>query len=457
MKPKIIKGDNVVLVILIFLATMLAPIRAEAGYSVIATLKPSNPRGFGGFGGDIALSEDLLLIGEWWGKVEDVGAIGLAYLYDADWNLLSTLTAPEPQPNAEFGHTVALQGDMMVIGCPRHDVEGIDSVGEAYVFDTDGVLQFILQSPDPKGQGKFGVEVALGKDVILVGETGGTVQGFIHAGAVHVYDTDGEYITTLTSPSMKHNGAFGENIATNTEFILIGEPGVAESSLHIVGSTHVFDYDWNLIKTIQAPEQEEHTWFGKSIAIRGETVVIGEIYAEVDGHPRAGKAYIYDTDWNLVAKLQSPAPRDGGEFGRGTAIGGDIVVVGERRGDVTTVKEGKAYVFGLEGDLVATLTAPDPTVGAQFGYKVATDGEIVVVADVEGTVDGESKAGKVHVFGFSELATKQPEEEVETTETESESESESEKSGGIPGFPIESVVISIVLAVMMLWLIERQR
>jgi hypothetical protein len=68
-----------------------------------------------------------------------------------------------------------------------------------------------------------------------------------------------------------------------------------------------------------------------------------------------------------------------------------------------------------------------------------------------------SKAGKVHVFGLGEPTAEQPAPEEETTETESEPESESERSGGIPGFPLESVVLSMVLAIFVLWLIRRQR
>jgi hypothetical protein len=113
------KGKHAILILLSILAALsVAPVRAEEEYYVVATLEPSNPQGFGGFGGDIALSGDLLLIGEWWGHVEEFGTAGLAYLYDADWNLLSTLHAPEPELNAEFGRSVDLLGDMMVVGSP---------------------------------------------------------------------------------------------------------------------------------------------------------------------------------------------------------------------------------------------------------------------------------------------------------------------------------------------------
>jgi hypothetical protein len=454
MKKGNFKGKHAILILLCILAAIsVAPVRAEEEYHVIATLEPSNPQGFGGFGGDIALSGDLLLIGEWWGEVEDFGTAGLAYLYDSDGNLLSTLQAPEPELNAEFGRTVDLLGDMMVVGSPLYDAEGLRRAGEVYVFDSDGSLQFTLQSPDPQMSGNFGIEVALGKDVILVGETGGTTQGILNAGAVHVYDTEGVYLTTFTSPSMKPVGLFGYMLVANEEFILVGEPGGHDDPPFVIGSVHVFDYDWNLVTTIQAPEQVVRTMFGRSIAIRGETVVIGEIWADVEGVERAGKAYIFDTGWNHLATLVSTAPRVGGEFGRGLVIGGDLMVVGERRGDVISIKEGKAYVFDLEWNLLSTLASPDPTVGAQFGYDVATDGEIVVVADVEANVEGVSKAGKVHVFGPGPGAEAEP--EAVTTETKPAAE-EKKPSGGIPGFPYESIIIGLVFGAFVLWLLQRK-
>jgi hypothetical protein len=222
----------------------------------------------------------------------------------------------------------------------------------------------------------------------------------------------------------------------------------------VIGSVHVFDYDWNLVTTLQAPEQVVRTGFGVSIAIRGETVVIGEVWADVEGVDRAGRAQIFDTDWNQLATLQSTAPRAGGEFGRGTAIGGDLMVVGERRGDVVSIKEGKAYVYDLDGNLVSTLASPDPTVGAQFGYKVATDGEIVVVADVEATVEGVSKAGKAHVFAPGPGAEPEP----VSAEEEAKPEAEEEKPGFvIPGFPYASITVGLVIGAFVLWLIQRKQ
>jgi hypothetical protein len=102
---------------------------------------------------------------------------------------------------------------------------------------------------------------------------------------------------------------------------------------------------------------------------------------------------------------------------------------------------------------LASRRAPDPAVGAQFGYEVATDGEIVLVAEVEATVDGVSRAGKVHIFGLGE-----PVAEPVVEEPVVEEEAEEPKSGsGIPGFPYESVLLGVVSVILVLWFIQRRR
>jgi hypothetical protein len=443
------------IILFVLAATNMALVGAEEEYHVITTLESSNPQGFGGYGGDIAFSEGLLLIGEWWGQVEEVREVGKAYLYDTEGNLISVLQAPEPKKTDEFSHSVDILGDIIIVGSHTTTVEGLLKAGEGYVFNTDGSLLSILQSPEPTGVGLFGMEVALGKDIILVAEPGVTVQGVPHAGKVHVYDTEGVYITNLTSPSMKSDGHFGYTLAASDEFIIVGEPGAIGANRPLVTSgVHVFDYDWDLVTTLQSPDDEERTFFGISTAINDDIVVIGEIWASVDGIDRAGKAHIFDTDWEHLATLQSTAPRAGGEFGRGTAVGGGLVVVGERRGDVINVKEGKAYVFDLEGNLLSTLVSSELEIGAQFGWRVETDGEIIVVSDVEATSGDVSKAGKVHVFGPGPSAETTTEEEP--TETSSEPESKKEDKG-IPGFPYESILLGIVSVILVLWSIERRR
>jgi hypothetical protein len=109
-------------------------------------------------------------------------------------------------------------------------------------------------------------------------------------------------------------------------------------------------------------------------------------------------------------------------------------------------------VFDLEGNLLASLIAPDPEVGAQFGSRVDTDGEVVVVGEGMASVDGFSKRGKVYVYGFGEPAVVEPVDEGEPV-VEEEVE-ETKRGGGIPGFPLESIILGVI-AVIILWRIRK--
>jgi len=440
----------------IITSLLISPVRADEEYHVIAIMQAPTPTSGGFFGSDLALSEDLVLIAEEEADLGDLQKVGRAYIFDLEWNHVATLQQPSPKAHDVFGKSVDVWGDTIAIYSATN-VEDMKWAGKVYLFDSEGVLQTTIQSPEPEIGATFGIELCLYRDILVVAESYKNDQGFLDAGVVHIFNPDGDFLRTIHSPSPINTGQFGCSIDANDEFILVAEFG-DRFSAHAIpnGSVYVYNREYELVETLHSPDHQERTYFGISVAISGDHIVVGEHQASVDGHERAGRAHIYDTDWNLVATLQSPTPEDNAEFGMDVDIGGGLVVVGERKGDVVTMNEGKAYVFDLEGNLIDTLFS-EPEIDAQFGWRVVTDGETIVVADGLHSVDGLSQAGYVHVFGKGEPAAEQPAPEEETTETETESEPESDKSGGIPGFPLESIVLSIVLAVLVLWFIRRQR
>jgi hypothetical protein len=358
-----------------------------------------------------------------------------------------------------FGYAIDVYGDLFVVTNMGSSVEeNILHTSEVYVYDSKGVLQTTFISPilesnissSMKAGTGFGTDVSFGEDIILVGEPWGYVD-MSPDGLVHVYDVEGSILTSLESPQHTPYGAFGGYVASDDEFILVGETGRWNAPLD-EGSVYVFDYDWNLVTTLRSPDGQERSAFGILVEISGDHVVVAERWATVDGLEKAGRAHIYDTDWNLIASLQAVEPEENGQFGEEVAIGGGIVVVGERRGDAEVINEGRAYVFDLEGNLLASLIAPDPEVGAQFGSRVDTDGEVVVVGEYAASVDGFSKRGKVYVYGLGEPAVVEQVDEGEPV-VEEEVE-ETKRGGGIPGFPLESIILGVI-AVIILWRIRK--
>jgi len=373
--------------------------------------------------------------------------------------LITAIQSPLPETYSFFGISVDVFGDIVSVGNFKADLEDTVDAGKAHLFDPYGDHLLTLLSPDPGEKLRFGHRVAVGDEIILVSQLRGEIQGVLNAGCVYVYDSEGVHLTTLLSPSMKVNACFGNSVDASDEFILIGEVGDLRRQLMVgPGSVYVFDYSGNLVTTLAAPEPEDQACFGCSVFISNDRIVVGEFRATVDGYGRAGRAYIFDTDWNLLQTLRAPSVEENAEFGCAVAICGDIVVVGEYQGDVDGLNEGKAYVFDLDGTLLAALKAPTPGINAQFGYSVATDGEIVAVGEPSVEVDGESSAGKVYVFAPGPGAEPEAEQEPVSVQEEAKPEAEEDKPGFvIPGFPHASITLGLVIGAFVLWLIQRKQ
>ena len=426
------------LLIIAVILTQIPGVYADEEYHHVFTLESPTPIQDGRFGSDIALSGNRLLVGETGAKIDNKSEAGRAYLFDTAWKLIANLTPTTPKTGAGFSRSLDIKGDILVVSSYRADIGNMVSAGEVQVYDSSGSPLYVLHSVQPIPLCKFGRELAIGNGIILVGHCPAT-SGC--RGTVAVYDLEQNYLTTLTGEPLLKSVA-GEELAANDEFIFVG--GTTS-----IGSFFVFDYNWNLVKTLQSPEPDTNTNYGGSVAINGNYFVVGESGATVDEYESAGRAYVYDTDWNLVSTLQSPTPEADAEFGIDVSIAGDLVVVGEGKGDVTNGDEGKVYVFNLNGNLLDVIVSPEPEMGAQFGYNVLTDGELLIVSEVDATVDEISRAGKVHVFRLGEYT-------VEETTPVAEEEPETEDTGGwIPGFPL--ITLALGLLCTTIFLTQRKR
>ena len=144
--------------------------------------------------------------------------------------------------------------------------------------------------------------------------------------------------------------------------------------------------------------------FGWSVAIDGDTVVIGAYNAGT-----GGAVYVYRaSDGAELAKLMASDAAATDNFGRSVAIDGDTVVVGALGDDDGGSASGSVYVFekSIWGTYsqVAKLTAADAAQYDQFGSSVAIDGATVVVGAWRDDDDGTS-SGSVYVFEKSWLGS----------------------------------------------------
>ena len=388
--------------IILSLFTLLIPsVCAEEQYHHILTLESPNPENSAWFGYQVKISDNIIVLSEPYANTEDFSDAGKVYVYDTDGTLISTLQSPTPGYGDNFGFRFDLLEDTIIVG-ETSDIGDLLWAGRVHVFTTDGTLQYTLQSQEPRKGGVFGgSSIAFDEEVLVISETNAATKPGM-AGKVHLYDSEGVYLKSLLSPSPKVRGRFGSTIEVGEGLILVGEYGeIVQDKPLGLGSVYVFDYNGTHLMTLQAPEPEDQACFGSCISISGDRIVIGESYATVNEVWRAGRAYIFNTDGELLQTLQSPNPKMTGRFGDSVTIDGDRLVVGEWDADVNPgLYEGRAYVYDINGNLLQNLTAPSPCPRAAFGLDVEIDGDTIVIGESWAAIEDFGQAGRVHVYGL---------------------------------------------------------
>ena len=146
-------------------------------------------------------------------------------------------------------------------------------------------------------------------------------------------------------------------------------------------------------------------WFGISVALSGDTALIGARNHDVDGKSAQGAAYVFvrsGTTWTQQAKLTASDGAAGDWFGSKLALSGDTALLGARYHDVgARSNAGAAYVFVRSAGAwvqQAQLVASDGAADDWFGDSESLDGDTAVVGASGHDVEGRSDQGAAYVF-----------------------------------------------------------
>lgn len=179
-------------------------------------------------------------------------------------------------------------------------------------------------------------------------------------------------------------------------------------------SAHGVSPTWTESQKLTVPDASIQDYFGYSVAIDGDTLVAGARWAD-DRGVDAGAAYLFEEDqagtsgWRLIKKLTASDGTAVDNFGWSVAIDGDTVVVGAVFDAHTANENGSAYVFERNQGgpdnwgQVKKLVASDPQSGDHFGDAVAIAGQTIVVGapfadDACVPVDLTCDSGTVYLF-----------------------------------------------------------
>lgn len=336
-----------------------------------ATLMASDGVGGDSFGFAVALEADTALIGARFadpGGSPLQGAVYVFVLEDGIWHQQAKLVAGDGGQFDQFGHSVALSGNLALVGAVSADVGDEINQGLAYVFLRSGTSwseQARLAATDGMSGDLSGTAVAMVGNTALVGAPEAMVGDAFFQGAVYAFTSSGGSWTEqqkLTSSGSNTGQKFGSTLSMDGDRVLIGAPedGLAENFLR--GAAYVFsrsDDAWFEGAKLASQEDSSLDMFGSSVNISGDTVLVGAPSFDVGPNEFQGAAHVFVLDggqWIERAQLTAADGRQFDRFGTSVALEDGKAVIGALAALVDgNVDQGAAYVFAMNGS-----TGPPP-------------------------------------------------------------------------------------------------
>ncbi len=368
------------------------------------------------FGNSVAISGDTVVVGA--DQDDDNGdRSGSAYLYERNskgkWVLVKKVLPSDGVTLDYFGNSVAISGNILVIGALLDDDRGGDS-GSVYIYERNqggnnkwGQIQKISAS-DGSYEGLFGSSVAISEDTVVIGATGDSDQG-LYAGAAYIFERNSggnnkwEEVKKIPAPDglFGGEGFFGSSVAISGDTVVIG--GYRESA-YIFERNEGGNNSWGQIKKLLASDGSIDNNFGESVAISGNTVVVGADQDDDKG-TNSGSVYVFERNnggndnWGQVKEILASDGVAGDYFGSSIAILEDTVVVGATGDDDNDDGSGSVYVLKRNNGgsnnwgQIKKILASDGAFRDYFGRSVATSGVTMVVG-----ADGDDDSGSAYIF-----------------------------------------------------------
>ena len=310
------------------------------------------------FGTSVAVAGDVAVVGAFDAKVGDNYQQGAAYVFTKEggvWSETQKLVASDGAGMASFGAAVAFAGDAILVGAIGANVGGSSEQGAVYVFSQSGgawaQTQEIAGDEGASGDA-FGNAIVATGSVALIGAKGATVGGNTLQGKVYVFVQNGGIWTqgqVLTADDGASNDLFGTSLALDGDTAIVGAPTLTYNFNH-AGWAYVFTSSngtWTQGQKIVPDETAIGDQFGYAVGLAGDTALITST-----GNPFAhGAAYVFRNDDGTWTESQQLAPADsasGDEFGNVLAMSGTTAIIGAQRMMVGD-HQGAAYVFSADG------------------------------------------------------------------------------------------------------------
>lgn len=363
---------------------------------------------------------------------------GMIYIFERNvggndnWGIEARRTAPLSQITDLFANSLAISGNVAFVAAIYDDRDEdnlfkVSGAGSAYFFEKDigavnnwGFKQKITSSTGAKLSPNYGTAISISGDFAIVGASNEEMNAsgknkILNAGAAYIlYNDNGKWkeVRKIVAPYRQERDLFGISVSISGDYAVASTYWQNNGA----GAAYIFKKDqggvnnWGFLKKITASVPKRDDYFGYSVSINGENLIVGAFGDDEDEFgannlTTSGSAYIFSKNqggfdnWGFVKKLSLNQNREAYDsFGSTVNLSNDYAIVGalgedhdESEGNFVD-NAGAAYIFMKDQGgkdnwgLVKKLVGSDRQPGAQYGKALATDGENAIVGSPGGFV-----------------------------------------------------------------------
>ncbi|MGA2322851.1 MAG: hypothetical protein ABSG22_03285 [Sedimentisphaerales bacterium] len=379
--------------------------RAALAHFETAKLFPSDANAGDSFGASVAIDGNIAVVGAYLddSNGSDCGAVYVYELSGSQWIERQKLAALDGSPGDQFGRSVAIDGNTIVVGSYYGD-SNEPNTGSTYVFSRLGgawTQQQKLIAPDAAPIDRFGCSVSIDNNTIVIGAYGddsytGSAYVFVRTGSNWIFQQK------LNAPDANAHDYFGYSVAIDNNTIIIGAPNWHTP----IGSAYFYQrqsttwFEQNVLRG-------DAGHFGFSVALDGNSAVIGAYEDDTNIVSGAGTAYVFaniDVGWVKQQKLfDANSPACGEDFGWAVAIKNDTILAGCINDSVNGKQAGAVFEFVRTGSTWVQsdrLTAGDANTDDKFGTSLALSGRHIIIGAPYNANNGKSTGSSYLLDNF---------------------------------------------------------
>ncbi|MFI4915149.1 MAG: hypothetical protein ACIAS6_01405 [Phycisphaerales bacterium JB060] len=331
------------------------------------------------------------------------GAVHVYELIDERLEFRETIVPPDVTSGSNFGATVDVEGDRLVVGAYKHIWAGTLLRGAVFVYEFDGedwVETSRLRPPEQI--------VDFGRTVVLHGDSM-AIWPSQSRDRVYLYGFDGSEWTlsqTLRPDGDPLNWRYGQRMHLDDEWLFIGAPfdGTVTPS---GGSVHIYRRQSDgTAQFVQRLAVDFLGRFGHSIGYNGRSLLIG-VPGDSPSFDSQGRVWAYEfdgTQWQLVQQIAHSGAGQNQAFGVGLSVHGDTLVAASQN-ERTPEGLTSVYEFRQQADgawLEAKRLVPTPPdLTGHLGAGIAIDDDLALVTSLDEYVPGEPNDGAAYLFDLA--------------------------------------------------------